>query len=69
MESLLPLAWQELVQEAVKRRKMQKLTQYELAALAGISKPTLNRFEQGKTRLSVENALKIFHWLGMTKKT
>ncbi|MBT4880136.1 MAG: helix-turn-helix transcriptional regulator [Alphaproteobacteria bacterium] len=64
MERNLCLNWQELVKEAVRRRKKQKLTQKELAALAQLSLPTLIAFEQGKTSITVANALKILRWLG-----
>ena len=46
-------------------RELQEMTQEQLAILVGVSKPTLNRFEQGKTTLSVENALKILAMLGL----
>ncbi len=41
------------------------LTQEQLAVLAGVSKPTLNAFEQGKTTITLENAIKILRSLGM----
>lgn len=45
MERSIRLDWHSFIQEAIKRRKEQKLTQEKLAVLAGVSKPTLNRFE------------------------
>jgi transcriptional regulator with XRE-family HTH domain len=60
------LNWQGFVIEAVKRRKEQKLTQEQLAVLAGISKPTLNSFEQGKTTIKLDSALKILKVLGLS---
>jgi len=57
--------WQSFVIEAVKRRKEQKLTQEQLAVLAGVSKPTLNSFEQGKTNIKLDSALKILKVLGL----
>ena len=66
MERNFRLDWQALVTEAVRRRKEQGLTQHELALFTGISKPTVNNFEQGKTKISVENALKILHALGLS---
>jgi DNA-binding XRE family transcriptional regulator len=42
-----------------------KLTQEEFALLVGISKPTLNSFEQGKTNIKLDNALKILTMLGL----
>ncbi len=50
------LNWQSFVQKAIKRRKEQKLTQEQLAVLAGVSKPTLNSFEQGKTTIRLDSA-------------
>jgi len=66
MEQNLRLNWQALVQEAITRRKGQKLSQESLAILAGVSKPTLNSFEQGKTSIRLDSALKILSSLGMT---
>lgn len=65
MERNLRLNWAELVKEAIKRRKEQRLTQEQLAILAGVSKPTLNDFEQGKTTLKIDSAIKILRALGL----
>lgn len=65
MERNFRLDWPALVKEAITRRKQQRLTQEQLAIILGISKPTLNRFEQGYTTVSLENALKILHALGL----
>lgn len=65
MERNIRLNWPDFVQEVIKRRKSQKLTQEQLAVLAGVSKPTLNAFEQGKTTLTLESALKILRVLGL----
>ena len=65
MERNLRLNWQSLVEEAIKRRKEQHLTQQQLAILAGVSKPTVNGFEQGKTTLTLHSALKILGILGL----
>jgi transcriptional regulator with XRE-family HTH domain len=65
MEWHIRLNWPELVDEAIKRRKSQHLTQEQLAILVGVSKPTLNRFERGKTTITVENAIKILRALGL----
>ncbi len=65
MERNIRLNWQNLVEEAVKRRKEQKLTQEQLAVLAGVSKPTLNSFEQGKTSIKLDSAIKILKVLGL----
>ena len=65
MERNIRLNWQDFIIEAVKRRKEQKLTQEQLSVLAGVSKPTLNSFEQGKTTIKLESALKILKVLGL----
>ena len=65
MERNIRLNWTDFVNEAIKRRKFQKLTQEQLAILAGVSKPTLNNFEQGKTTITLENAIKILKVLGL----
>ncbi len=65
MERNVRLNWQGFVEEAVRRRKEQKLTQEQLAVLAGVSKPTLNSFEQGKTTIRLDSALKILKVLGL----
>jgi len=67
MERNISLNWQNFVEEAVKRRKEQGLTQEQLAVLVGISKPTLNAFEQGKTNIKLDNAFKILRMLGLLK--
>lgn len=66
MERNIQLDWQSFVQEAVKRRKEQNLTQEQLAVLSNVSKPTLNRFEQGKTNIKLDSALKILKMLGLS---
>ncbi|NGZ95013.1 MAG: hypothetical protein CV089_02565 [Nitrospira sp. WS110] len=65
MERNLRLDWQSLVEEAVKRRKEQKLSQKKLAVLAGVSGPTINAFEQQRTSITLESALKILRCLGL----
>ncbi|HOO82865.1 MAG TPA: helix-turn-helix transcriptional regulator [Alphaproteobacteria bacterium] len=65
MERNVRLNWQGFVEEAVRRRKEQKLTQEQLSVLAGVSKPTLNSFEQGKTTIKLDSALKILKVLGL----
>lgn len=67
MERNIRLNWQSLVQEAITRRKEQKFSQEALAILAGVSKPTLNNFEQGKTTITLDSALKILQILGMVE--
>lgn len=59
MEINIRLNWPRIVAEAIKRRKEQRLTQEQLAVICGVSKPTLNNFEQGKTNITLDSALKI----------
>lgn len=66
MERNFRLNWPDLVKEAVRRRKEERLTQTQLAILVGVSKPTLNSFEQGKTNITLDNALKILRMLGLS---
>ncbi len=65
MERNIRLNWEEVVEEAIRRRRHQKLTQKALAVLAGVSGPTVNSFEQGKTSITLESAFKILRCLGL----
>ena len=65
MERNIRLNWADFINEAIKRRKSQGLTQEKLSVLSGVSKPTLNSFEQGKTNITLENAMKILRTLGL----
>lgn len=60
-----PLDWRDLVDEAVRRRKAERHTQKSLAALAGVSVPTVNAFEQGDIKLRLEKVFEILDALGM----
>lgn len=51
--------WSAVVDEVVRRRKEEGLTQRQLAALAGVSTPTVNAFEQGETKLQFERVISI----------
>lgn len=66
MERNLRFDWSAIVEEAIKRRKSQGLTQEKMAILAGVSKPTLNHFENKRTNITLENALKILRLLGLS---
>ena len=66
MERNIRLDWKTFVEEAIVRRKNQRLTQKQLAVIAGVSGPTVNRFEQGKTNITLASALKILKCLGLT---
>lgn len=65
MEQNIRLKWPVIVAEAIKRRKQQRLTQHQLAVLCEVSKPTLNNFEQGKTNITLDSALKILRSLDL----
>jgi len=41
------------------------LSQKKLAVLAGVSGPTINAFEQQRTSITLESALKILRCLGL----
>lgn len=69
MERNIRLNWSEFVNEAIKRRKQQKLTQKQLAILVGVSGPTINSFEQGKTSIALDNCFKILRFLGLFAET
>src|SRR3546814_16091234 len=60
-----PLDWQSLVDEAVRRRKEEGHTKKSPAALAGVSVPTVNAFEQGDIKLRLEKVFHILEALGM----
>ncbi len=56
---IIPLNWRSLVDETLQRRKAEKMTQREHAALANVSIPTLAAFERGETTLSLAKAFDI----------
>lgn len=60
-----PIDWRAVVDEAIRRRKQEGLTQRSLAELAGVSAPTVNAFEQGEIRLRFERVTAILHALGL----
>jgi len=60
-----PIDWRALVAEAVRRRKEEGLTQRTLAALAGVSPPTVNAFERGEINLRFERIVAILEALGL----
>ncbi len=62
------LNWENLVVEAVRIRKHEKLTQRQLAALAGVTQPTVVKFEKGSTMMRVESALSILAALGLAER-
>ena len=62
------LDWDQLVDQAIAVRKDEKLSQREVATLAGITPPTVIKFEQRSTSIRVENALAILTALGLAGK-
>lgn len=64
-----PLDWQALVDEAKRRRKAEKLTQKEHAALAGVSIPTMISFERGEETLTLGKAFDILRVVGLIRET
>jgi len=60
-----PIDWQATVDEAISRRKAEGLTQRSLAALAGVSVPTVNAFEQGDINLRFERVIAILEALDL----
>lgn len=59
------LNWQSLVDEAIRRRKAEKLTQKEHAALASVSVPTIVAFDRGEDTLSLAKAFDILRVVGL----
>lgn len=57
--------WQDIVNETLKRRKEEGLTQREHAALANVSIPTMAAFEAGELSLSLAKAFDILKVVGL----
>jgi transcriptional regulator with XRE-family HTH domain len=72
MERNLPLDWQldwqEIVDEAHRRRKERKLPMRRLAAQANVSLPTVLRFEKNQRDIQLSSVLAILNVLGMVAK-
>ena len=62
---IAPLDWRALVAEAVRRRKAEKLTQREHAALASVSVPTIVSFDRGEETLTLVKAFDILRVVGL----
>lgn len=60
-----PIDWREVVDEAIRRRKYEGLTQADLADLAGVSRPLIVAFEQGDINLRFERVVAVLDALGM----
>ena len=63
--SIAPLNWRALVTEALRRRKAEKLTQRQHAALASVSIPTIVAFDRGERTLSLDKAFSILRVVGL----
>lgn len=61
----LQLDWPALVKEAISRRKTTRLTQKQFAVIAGVSGPTVTRFERQDKNITMESAFKILAALGL----
>lgn len=62
---LIPLNWKSVVGEALRRRKAEKMTQREHAALANVSIPTIADFDRGEMTLSLSKAFDILRVVGL----
>ncbi len=67
MEHIEKLDWDCLVKRAVQRRKELGMSQERLATLAGISTPTLSRFENNAKDIQLSSALAILKALAFAK--
>jgi len=65
---IVPLNWPGLVAEAIRRRKAEKLTQKEHAALASVSVPTIIAFDRGERTLSLNKAIDILRVVGLVEE-
>lgn len=57
--------WENLVFEAKQKRKKLNITQKKLAAITGVSEPTIVDFEKAKTSVSLEKVIRILKALDM----
>jgi len=60
--------WQALVDEALRRRKAEGMTQREHAALAGVSVPTMAGFERAETTLTLAKVFDILRVVGLVEE-
>ena len=60
-----PFDWRALVGEALRRRKAERMTQREHAALASVSIPTIAAFDRGETTLTLAKAFDILRVVGL----
>ena len=62
------LNWPALIAEALRRRKAERMTQKEHAALADVSIPTIVAFDKGERTLSLNKAFDILRVVGLVKE-
>lgn len=67
MERDFCIDWQAVVEEAIRRRKSRKITQKQLAVLAGVSGPTVTRFERRERNITLKSAFAILDMLGLIR--
>src|SRR3990167_5287565 len=65
MERQFRINWPAIIEEAKQRRKAQRLTQSRLAVMAGVSTPTISRFESGEKDIQLSTIISILTVLGM----
>lgn len=65
---ITPINWQALVTESLRRRKAEKMTQKEHAALASVSIPTIVAFDRGERTLSLAKAFDILRVVGLVEE-
>jgi transcriptional regulator with XRE-family HTH domain len=68
LRGVVPLNWTALVAEAIRRRKKEKLTQREHAALASVSIPTIVGFDRGERTLTLAKAFDILRVVGLVEE-
>src|SRR5262249_38658872 len=69
LRGITPLNWTALVAEAIRRRKAEKLTQREHAALASVSIPTIVAFDRGERTLTLAKAFDILRVVGLVEES
>lgn len=62
------LNWEQLVREAIAVRKRERLSQRDLAALAGVTQPTVVKFEKASASIRVDSALAILRALSLAER-
>lgn len=65
---IISLNWPALVAEAIRRRKDEKMTQREHAALASVSVPTMIAFDRAERTLSLSKVIDILRVVGLVEE-